>query len=108
MKKLVFTLLLSAGVSCLFGQEHFKYYRGEKDYLNLSPNKVIVQFPSNMETETIKSIMENICSERATSIAWCIALRHHINQINHSSDKMKKNNYIFAKLNLKLIFYNII
>ena len=56
MQKVSTFLVAFTCLTTVYSQEYFKYYGGKKQYLNVSPNKVLVHFAENTEIDSVKSI----------------------------------------------------
>jgi subtilisin family serine protease len=70
MRKFVFILglaLLSITVNAQ--RTYYYYYKGEKQYLNVSPDKVLVRFTENTEANTVKAAIAKNTSFQVTDIS---------------------------------------
>ena len=69
MKKV--TLAFGFIVLCFIARSQtpfYYYYGGEKQYLEVSPNKILVQFAENMDSNTIRSIIAKNTSFHVSDI----------------------------------------
>jgi hypothetical protein len=69
MKKIIIFCLLFGSLTIVYAQDYFMYVGGEKRYFEVSPNKILVQFAENMETGTVKSIIERNTSFQLSDIS---------------------------------------
>jgi subtilisin family serine protease len=70
MKKFIlFCLIFSSSLAIVYAQDCFMYIGGEKSYLEVSPNKILVQFEEKADTNAIKSIVQRNTSFRLSEIS---------------------------------------
>jgi hypothetical protein len=70
MKKFIlFCLIFSSSLAIVYAQDYFMYIGGEKNYFEISPNKILVQFEEKADTNAIKSIIQRNTSFRLSEIS---------------------------------------
>ena len=71
MKKIFLFLLFLGSFSLVHAQDYFMYVKGEKHHFEVSPNKILVQFSEDTDTDTstIKNIIEENSPFQLTNVS---------------------------------------